>query len=526
MHNIPNNSLHNCPQDARMFAEMLRDPATLQAAAQTQSRRHFLGQAGYGLGMAALADLLARDGHAKPTKPTAEDDAAVAINPLAPKPSHFPGTAKKCIFIFLEGAPSQIDLYDPKPKLNELNGKPLPESLTKNVRFAFIKKETAVLMGSNRKFQKHGECGMEFSDFMPHIATCADDILMVRSMHTDQFNHHPAQLSLLAGRPFFGIPTMGAWLTYGLGSESQDLPGYVVLSAGRGTSGGASLWASGFLPSMYAGVMFRNQGDPVLNLSNPAGLPPELQRLGLDVARDLNNERLEQMHDPEIASRIASYELAFRMQSAAPELIDLSDETQDTIDAYGINRQEPEIKASRGGGPGQYKQFATNCLLARRLVERGVRFVSLFHASWDHHSGLDKELGHNCGMADQPVAALLKDLKQRGLLDETLVVFAGEFGRTPLGENRGGNPNATGRDHHPNAFSLWMAGGGVKGGLTYGATDEIGWSITEKPVHVNDFHATLLKLFGIDHLKLTHRFQGLDQRLTGVAGKVIDDWIA
>ena len=416
--------------------------------------------------------------------------------------------------------------FEPKPKLNELNGKPLPESMTKNVRFAFIKKESAVLLGSNRKFSKHGQCGMEFSDLLPNIASCADDILMVRSMHTDQFNHHPAQLSLLAGRPFFGLPTMGSWLTYGLGSESQDLPGYVVLSAGRGTSGGASLWSSGFLPSMYAGVLFRNQGDPVLNLANPAGLPRELQREALDVASAMNASRLAEMNDPEIASRIAAYELAFRMQSAAPELIDLSGETKETLDAYGVDREDPEIKADRGGGKGTYKQFATNCLLARRLVERGVRFVSLFHASWDHHSNLDVELGHNCGMADQPVAALLKDLKQRGLLDETLVIFAGEFGRTPLGENRMGYKDVSGRDHHPFAFSLWMAGGGVKGGLTYGATDEIGWSVIDKPVHINDFHATILKLFGFDHLKLTVRNQGLDARLTGVAGSVIDEWIA
>jgi hypothetical protein len=367
---------------------------------------------------------------------------------------------------------------------------------------------------------------MEFSDLLPNIATCADDMLMVRSMHTDQFNHHPAQLTLVAGRPFFGLPTMGSWLTYGLGSESQDLPGYVVLSAGRGTSGGASLWSSGFLPSMYSGVLFRNQGDPVLNLTNPKGLPSELQREALDVASAMNEARLRDMHDPEIASRIAAYELAFRMQSAAPELIDLSEESQTTLESYGVHREDPAVKSARGGGEGQYRQFATNCLLARRLIERGVRFVSLFHASWDHHSNLDVELAHNCGMADQPVAALLKDLKQRGLLDETLVIFAGEFGRTPLGENRMGFGAVTGRDHHPFAFSLWMAGGGVKGGLTYGATDEIGWSITEKPVHINDLHATIMKLFGFDHLKLTVRHQGLDARLTGVAGNVIDEWIA
>jgi hypothetical protein len=277
---------------------------------------------------------------------------------------------------------------------------------------------------------------------------------------------------------------------------------------------------------MYAGTLFRNQGDPVLNLANPPGLPPDLQRRALDVARDLNAERFGLLRDPEIASRIAGYELAFRMQSAAPELIDLSGETRATLDAYGVERPDPPVKAARGGGPGQYRQFATNCLLARRLVERGVRFVSLFHASWDHHSNLDVELPHNCGMADQPVAALLADLKARGLLDETLVIFAGEFGRTPLGENRGGSPHVSGRDHHPFAFSLWMAGGGVRGGLTYGATDDIGWSIVDRPVHVNDLQATILRLFGFRHDRFTVRHQGLDARLTGVGGRVIDDWIA
>ncbi len=497
--------------------------ADAQRDTRRDTRRYFLGNAGYGIGAAALAGMMLGDGLAEKSN---EGESASFANPLAPKQPHFAPKAKRCILIFLEGAPSQIDLYDPKPKLNELNGQPLPESMTKNVRFAFIKKESAVLLGSKRVFSKHGECGMEFSDLLPNIASCADDILMVRSMHTDQFNHHPAQLSLLAGRPFFGLPTMGSWLTYGLGSESQDLPGYVVLSAGRGTSGGASLWSSGFLPSMYAGVLFRSQGDPVLNLANPSGLPNELQREALDVASAMNEARLRDMHDPEIASRIAAYELAFRMQSSAPDLIDLSEESQATLDMYGVNREDPPYKSARAGGPGLYRQFATNCLLARRLIERGVRFVSLFHASWDHHSDLDKELPHNCGMADQPVAALLKDLKQRGLLDETLVIFAGEFGRTPLGENRLGFGTVTGRDHHPFAFSLWMAGGGVKGGMTYGSTDEIGWSITEKPVHINDFHATIMKLFGFDHLKLTVRHQGLDARLTGIAGIVVDEWIA
>jgi Protein of unknown function (DUF1501) len=482
--------------------------------AREMTRRYFLGAGMSGLGMAALGQLLAAD-------------EVPVVNPLAPKPPHFPAKARACISIFLEGGPSQIDLFDPKPKLNALDGQPLPESLTKNVRFAFIKKESAVLLGSRRTFTRHGQSGMEFSDLVPHLAGCADDLLMVRSMHTDQFNHHPAQLVLHCGRPFFGLPTAGSWLTYGLGSESKNLPGYVVLSAGRGTSGGASLWQSGFLPSVHAGVLFRNQGEPVLNLTNPPGLPAELQRRGLDALREMNDARYREVRDPEIASRLASYELAFRMQAAAPELVDLSRESKATLEAYGVGRTDPPLAGpQRGGGAGQYDAFATNCLLARRLVERGVRFVSLFHASWDHHSNLDAELTHNCGMADQPVAALINDLKQRGLLDSTLVIWAGEFGRTPLGENRQGYAKVTGRDHHPSAFTILMAGGGLRGGMTYGETDEIGWSITKDPVHVNDFQATMLQLFGLDHLKLTYRFQGLDARLTGVGGRVIHDWIA
>jgi hypothetical protein len=483
------------------------------------TRRDFFTTTANGLGMLALNSLLAQEGVAAPAIPS-------AANPLAPRKPHFAPKAKNCIFIFMEGAPSQLDLYDPKPKLNELNGQPLPESLTKNVRFAFIKKESAVLMGSPRKFAKHGQSGMELSDLLPHLSQCADDLLLVRSMHTDQFNHHPAQLVLTCGRGTFGLPTMGSWLNYGLGSESRDLPGYVVLTAGRGGSAGTSLWQSGFLPSVYAGVLFRNQGDPVLNLRNPDGLPASLQRRSLDVLSELNAERFNTMHDPEIASRISAYELAFRMQTAAPEFMDLSGESDETLAMYGVDRGEPAVKATRAGGPGQYAAYAKNCLLARRLVERGVRFVNIVHASWDHHSNLDNELTFNAGMADQPIAALIKDLKQRGLLDETLIVVAGEFGRTPLGENRGGSKNVTGRDHHPSAFSILMAGGGLKGGLTYGETDEIGWNITRDPVHINDFHATLLHLFGLDHLQLTHRFQGRDFRLTDVAGKLVKDWIA
>jgi len=485
-----------------------------------QSRRSFLTTSANGVGALALASMLQGDGL------LAADGSPATANPLAPKAPHFAPKAKSCIFIFLEGAPSHIDLYDPKPKLNELHGQKLPESLTKNVRFAFIQKETAVVLGCKREFKPHGECGMELSDLLPQIGSCADDIALVRSMHTDAFNHHPGQLLMNTGVPLFGRPSMGAWLNYGLGSQSANLPGYVVLTAGRGTSGGTSLWSSGFLPSTYQGVLFRNQGEPVLNLNNPQGLSSEMQRKSLDALEQLNHERRNATGDPEIDSRIASYELAFRMQSAAPELIDFSDESASTIKEYGADRDDPAERNFRGYSPGVYRSFASNCLLARRLVERGVRFVNLYHASWDHHSNIDKELPFNARMADQPVAALLKDLKARGLLDSTLVVFAGEFGRTPLGENRRGNPLATGRDHHPFAFSLWMAGGGIKGGQIIGKTDDIGWSILDEPIHINDLQATILHLFGLNHLKLTHRFQGRDFRLTDVRGEVVQKLLA
>lgn len=481
-----------------------------------QSRRNFLATSASGAGALALASLLKDDGVLADTTP----------NPLAPRLGHFAAKAKACICIYLEGAPSQLDLFDPKPRLNELHGQALPESMTRNVRFAFIQRETARILGSPRRFAQHGKSGMVFSDLLPNLATCADDICMVRSMHTEAFNHHPGQLFMNTGVPTFGRPTMGAWLNYGLGSESRNLPGYVVLTAGRGTSGGASNWSSGFLPSTYAGVLFRNQGEPVLNLNNPPGLTDDMQRRTIDALRQLNDFRHQQIGDPEINSRVASYELAFRMQSSAPELIDLSGETRQTLDMYGLDRVEPEIRASRGGGRGQFRQFATNCLLARRLIERGTRFVNIYHASWDHHSNLNAELTHNCLMADQPVAALLKDLKRRGLLDSTLVLWLSEFGRTPLGENRGGSTNVTGRDHHPFAFTIWAAGGGIRPGYTHGTTDELGWGIADKAVHINDFHATMLHLFGIDHLRLTYRFQGRDFRLTDVGGRIVPELLA
>jgi hypothetical protein len=325
----------------------------------------------------------------------------------------------------------------------------------------------------------------------------------------------------------FGRPSIGSWLNYGLGSESQNLPGYVVLTSGRGATGGVSNWSSGFMPSTYEGVVFRNQGEPVLHLNNPDGLPHECQRLGLDTVRDLNEMRYEQTLDPETLSRIAAYELAYRMQTAAPELIDFSGESEATLKAYGVGRNDGDVTDGRGGGTGTWNSFSSNCLLARRLVERGVRFINIYHASWDHHSELNEGLTYNCGMADQPIAALLKDLKQRGLLDSTMVIWGAEFGRTPLGENREGFsvPN-TGRDHHPFAFSIWGAGGGLKGGTTIGETDEIGWNITKDPIHINDFHATMLHLFGMDHLKLTYRNSGRDFRLTDVGGKLVPQMMA
>ncbi|MFO0953167.1 MAG: DUF1501 domain-containing protein [Isosphaeraceae bacterium] len=477
------------------------------------TRRHFLTSASNGVGLLALASMLRDEGLL-----AAETGGRPGLPHFAPK-------ANACICIFLEGAPSQIDLFDEKPKLKELHGQPLPESFTKNVRFAFIQKETARLLGSPRKFRQYGRCGTPLSDFLPYLSECVDDMAVVRGMHTDTFNHHPGQLLMNTGVAMFGRPSMGSWLNYGLGSVSKNLPGYVVLTAGRGTSGGASNWSSGFLPTNYQGVLFRNQGEPVLNLNNPPGLSDFAQKRTIETLSALNARRFETARDPEINSRIAAYELAFRMQSAAPELIDLSGEDRRTLDLYGVNRPDP-ANGGRGGGTGVYRQFATNCLLARRMVERGVRFVNLYHASWDHHSNLDAELGFNCGMADQPVAALLKDLKQRGLLDTTLVLWVSEFGRTPLGENRVNFKTVNGRDHHPYAFTVWMAGGGVKGGQVLGKTDEIGWSVVEDPVHVNDFHATILHLFGIDHLKLTYRFQGRDFRLTDVAGKLVPKLLA
>jgi Protein of unknown function (DUF1501) len=466
----------------------------VQTEPSSFGRRDFLTSlASGGLGMLALRSLVAAEA----------PDATRVRQP------HFAQRAKRCIFLFMDGAPSQLDLFDPKPTLAELTGQQLPPSLLENVRFAFIKKD-ATLRASPRKFEPCGQCGMDLSDLLPHIATCADDICLIRSLHTDQFNHHPAALTMQCGRAELGLPVMASWLSYGLGSESQNLPAYVVLTGGRGTAGSTTMWSGGFLGSHYSGVHFRTRGEAVLHLQNPPGMPRPLRRIGIDALRDLNEHRNSVVRDPEITSRIAGYELAFRMQAAALELNDLSQESQATLDMYGVDRSDAPIKVKRDGGPGQYRDFATNCLLARRLVERGVRFVNIFHASWDHHEDVDGELPFYTGMVDQPVAALIKDLKQRGLLDETLVVWGSEFGRTPLSQG------AAGRDHHPYAFSMFMAGGGIRSGYVHGRTDDIGWAPVEDPLHVGDLHATLLHLFGLDHTRLTFRFQGLDQRLTTV----------
>ncbi|HRJ17822.1 MAG TPA: DUF1501 domain-containing protein [Bryobacteraceae bacterium] len=466
-----------------------------------RNRRRFLREVGGGIGMMGLAHLLNRDG------------LAATAGPLAPKKPHFPGKAKNVIFMFMEGAPSQMDLFDPKPELAKWSGKPLPDSLTSQLRLAFIPKDAKV-MASPRVFKPHGQSGIEFSDYIPHIASCADDLCLVRSMHTEAFNHHPGQLLLFTGSIQFGRPTMGAWSVYGLGSESENLPGFVVLTSGVGTSGGASNFSSGFLPSHYQGTLFRNQGDPILYLSNPEGVSPENQRIALDAIRDLNQARLDETGDLEIASRIESYELAYRMQKAAPELADLSSEPAHIREMYGVD--DPVTK-----------QFGTNCLLARRLVERGVRFVLMMHASWDQHTYLNRELKKNCDRTDKPTAALIKDLKQRGLLEDTLIVWGGEFGRTPMVEIRNTqDPDNAGRDHHPLAYSMFLAGGGIKGGTVVGKSDDLGFNVAEDKVHVHDLQATIMHCLGFDHTRLTYKHMGREFRLTDVAGNVVHKMLA
>jgi len=464
----------------------------------TLTRRTLLQGTSMGLGSLALSWLLGQE----------SQGAATSADPLAARPGHHRPRAKNVIFLHMVGAPSQLDLFDYKPTLQKFDGEPCPKELLEGKRFAFLRGHPS-LLGTKFKFEKHGKSGLELSENLPHLASVADEIAVVKTLHTEQINHGPAQLMFHTGFGRFGRPSVGSWAAYGLGSENRDLPAYVVMITGKVAGAGSALWGSGFLPSVYQGVEFRSQGDPVLFLGNPPGVSPTDRRRLLDGIQALNREQLADVGDPEIATRISQYEMAFRMQSSVPELMDLADEPAEIHELYGSK-------------PGQ-SSFANNCLLARRLVERGVRFVQLFHADWDHHSAIETNLPARCKDVDQPMAALVKDLKQRGLLDETLVVWGGEFGRTPMlqGTDADDNPAARpGRDHHKDAFSIWLAGGGVKGGFTLGQTDDLGYTIVEDPVHINDFHATLLHLLGLDHERLTFKFQGRKYRLTDVAGKV------
>ncbi|HXE52975.1 MAG TPA: DUF1501 domain-containing protein, partial [Tepidisphaeraceae bacterium] len=456
------------------------------------TRRWFFQQCGMGLGTIALADLLAGTAVNAATAPR-----SVRAHPLAPRTSQFAPKAKRVIYLFMSGGPSHLELFDNKPELAKWDGKLPPAELLKGYRSAFINPNSK-LLGPKFKFKRYGRNGTELSEILPHLAEVADDITVIKSMYTDAFNHAPAQILMSTGAQQFGRPSMGAWVNYGLGSESSDLPAFVVFSTGtKGPSGGSSNWGCGFLPSVYQGVMFRNTGDPVLYLSNPPGVDQQLQRDSLDSIRRLNEIRLGAVGDPEIATRINSFEMAYRMQSSAPELMDIASEPKHVLEMYGA---EPG-KAS----------FATSCLLARRLVERGVRFVEIFHEAWDQHGNLTNDLKKNCRTTDQACAALVKDLKQRGMLDDTLVIWGGEFGRTPMVQ--GGND---GRDHHPNCFTMWLAGGGTKPGMTLGESDDFGFNAVKERVHVHDLHATILYLLGFDHTKLTYRFQGRDFRLTDV----------
>ena len=472
------------------------------------TRRHFFSRCSMGIGSIALASLLGKHGLAAPAK--------TMRNPLKPKPGHFPAKAKNVIFLFMAGGPSQLDLFEHKPKLTELNGRPIPESYTAGKRFAFMdSSHRSNLLATKRAFKQRGKSGAWVSDLLPYTADIVDQISIVTTCKTELFNHAPAKLYMNSGSGQFGRPSMGSWVTYGLGSECDDLPGFVVLQSGpRGPRGGAVLWGSGVLPTTYQGVPLRNQGDPIVNLSTPQTIDTARQRRLVDAVRELNLKRLQQTGDDEIATRINAYEMAYQMQTSAPELMDTGGESQATLDLYGI--KDP-----------QESSFARNCLLARRLVERGVRFVQLYDTNWDHHGGptenLEKHLPEKCRNIDQPCAALVRDLKQRGLLDDTIVIWGGEFGRTPMGEVR----ESTGRNHHIDAFTMWFAGGGFKAGQVYGKTDEFGFGAVENPVHVHDVHATILHQLGIDHQRLSVRSQGLDFRLTGVdPARVVKDLLA
>jgi len=470
----------------------------IEAHWRDQTRRAFLHRSGVGLGAAALGGLLGQ---------------ALGAAGGAPLQTHFAPRAKRVIYLHMVGAPSQLDLFDHKPALERYDGKPAPDEFIKGKRFAFLRGHPKIA-ASRHAFHRHGQSGAEISELLPHLAGVADELAFVKSLHTDEFNHAPAQLFLHTGFGRLGRPSMGSWVTYGLGSENADLPAYVVLVSGPLAGAGTSLWGPGFLPSVHQGVQFRSSGEPVLFLRNPEGHGPADRRRVLDTVRTLNEAQLADVGDPEIATRISQYEMAFRMQTSVPELMDISRESKETLELYGAQ-------------PGK-ASFANNCLLARRLVERGVRMVQLYDSDWDHHADLATRLPRKCKDVDQGMAALVTDLKRRGLLDDTLVIWGGEFGRTPMSQTDSGAGAATkpGRDHHKDAFTMWLAGGGVKRGVTYGRTDDLGYGIAERPVHVHDLNATVLHLLGLDHERLTFRYQGRDFRLTDVHGKVVSDLIA
>lgn len=480
-----------------------------QMSLRDRTRRHFFSQCFVGLGNIALGGLLANGKLTASNVPRIE-------NPLAPKAPHFTPKVKRVIYLFMAGAPSQFETWLYRPKLGELDGQPTPDSFLEGKRFAFMErfmKDKLKLLGPRRKFHKHGQSGTWVSEIFPHMAGVVDDLALVHSLTTENFNHAPAKLFFNTGSTRFGRPSMGAWLSYGLGSESQNLPAFVVLRSGyRSLMGGANLWSSGFLPTTYQGVEFLRSADPIPNLSTPNGISMKRQTAKLEAVRDLNLARLAEVGDPEIGTRISSYEMAYRMQTSGPELMDLSTENQATLDLYGAK-------------PGE-QSFANNCLLARRMIERGVRFVQLYQTGWDHHgnrqNNLNEKLDEVALTVDRPTAALIKDLKQRGLLEETLVIFGGEFGRTPMGEIR----ETVGRNHHIENFPMWFAGGGIKTGQTIGEVDELGFFITKDKVEVHDVQATILHLLGLDHEKLTFRYQGRDFRLTDVGGRVIKKLLA
>ena len=466
------------------------------------TRRAFLQKSTTGLGALALTSLFSRDLFA-----------AGSVVPGALGPLHFPPKAKRIIYLFMSGAPSHLDLFDPKPKLTEMTGKDLPDSVRKGQRITTMTsgQKNLLCVGSPFKFEKYGQGGMDISELLPNLAKVADDCTFVRSVFTDPINHDPAVTFFASGHQQPGRPTMGAWLAYGLGSANRDLPSFVVLTSG---GGGQTLqtryWGSGFLPAQYGGVQFRNAGDPVLYVSNPQGISGTTRRQLIDTTNELNRLALGNLGDPAISAQIENYELAFRMQTSVPELTDLSQEPKSVLDLYGATPGQPS--------------FANNCLLARRLAERGVRFIQLCHRDWDHHGGLPAGLRQKCKETDQGAAALVADLKQRGLLEDTLVIWGGEFGRTAYSQGDI-TPGNFGRDHHPRCFTVWMAGGGMKPGV-FGETDDFGYNITRDPVHVHDLHATLLHALGVDHQRLIFRHEGRDYRLTDIAGNVVKPLLA